>query len=441
MTERFEVKPLQCKDIKVTVPGSKSITNRALLLAALTDGESVLKGTLFSDDSRHFLQSLKDLGFELDVNETAKTVRVSGCGGRIPEKSGTIYVGSAGTAARFLTAMLGLSDGEYIINASEQMKKRPMKPLFDALKSLGSSIEFMEEKDSLPVKIKGCFYGDEAKDSASCDVRKIQLDISKSTQFLSAFLMTGCMCREGLEIEIISEKKEGSYIDITKKMVAEFGGKIGFDGISYKVSPVPYTAMEYQIEPDVSAACYFYGIAAIYGCRALVNGVHFDSTQGDIRFIRVLETMGCKVMDTDEGILVEGPDTSKNQQLHGIENIDMNNFSDQALTLANVAVFADSPTTISNIAHIRAQECDRLNAIASNLRNMGINVDEHNDSITIYPGIVRPAEIETFDDHRVAMAFTMSGLGGAGITILNPMCCKKTFEDYFSIIEELCRMH
>lgn len=441
MVEKFEVRPLQCKDIRLTVPGSKSITNRALLLAALTDGESVLKGTLFSDDSRHFLQSLKDLGFELDINETAKTVRVSGCGGKIPEKRGTIYVGSAGTAARFLTAMLGLSDGEYIINASEQMKKRPMKPLFDALKSLGSTIEFMEEQDALPVKIKGCFHDDGNKDGKSNAVRKIQLDISKSTQFLSAFLMTGCMCRGGLEIEITSHKKEGSYIDITKKMVAEFGGKIEFDGVTYKVSPVPYKAMEYQIEPDVSAACYFYGIAAIYGCRALVNNVHFDSTQGDIRFIEVLEKMGCKVTDTDEGILVEGPDAAKNQSLHGIENVDMNNFSDQALTLANVAVFADSPTTISNIAHIRGQECDRLNAIASNLRKMGINVDERHDSITIYPGRIMPAEIETYEDHRVAMAFTMSGLGGAGITILNPMCCKKTFEDYFSIIEELCRMH
>lgn len=436
MTEKYEVRPLQCKDIKVTVPGSKSITNRALFLASLTDGECLLKGALFSDDSRHFLKSLEDLGFELDIDEEHKSVRVVGCGGAIPKKTGTIYVGSAGTAARFLTAMLGLSDGGYTINASEQMKKRPMKPLFDALKSLGSVIEFMEETDALPVKIKGCFFNENSNDT---NTRKIQLDISKSTQFLSAFLMTGCMCRNGLEIEITSEKKEGSYIDITKKMVASFGGEITFDGTSYKVSHKAYKAMEYQIEPDVSAACYFYGIAAMYGCKALVNAVHFSSTQGDIRFLKVLEQMGCKVTDTEEGIEIVGPDISAGEKLHGVD-IDMNNFSDQALTLANVAIFADSPTTIGNIAHIRLQECDRLNAIASNLRRMGIEVEEKNDSIKIYPGEVKEAEIETFDDHRVAMSFTMSGLGGSGITILNPMCCRKTFENYFEEIEKICRM-
>lgn len=434
--EKYHVKALKTKDIRVTVPGSKSITNRALLLAALTEGKCLLKGTLFSDDSRYFLQSLKDLGFNLQIDEENKEVTVEGCGGRIPNSTGSIYVGSAGTAARFLTAMLGLSDGEYIINASEQMKKRPMKPLFDVLKDLGSEIEFLEVENALPVKIRGCFaHKDTSNDT---EAQKISLDISKSTQFLSSLLMTGCMCRCGLSIEITSDKKEGSYIDITKKMVAEFGGSVEFDGSSYHVASKPYIAREYQIEPDVSAACYFYGIAAIYGCRALVYNVHFDSTQGDIRFLKVLEQMGCKVIDTEEGIVVEGPDKSKQETLRGIANLNMNNFSDQALTLANVAVFADTPTTISNIAHIRGQECDRLNAIAVNLKNMGIEVDEQESCITIYPGHIKPSQIETFEDHRVAMSFTMSGLGGVGLTILDPMCCRKTFENYFEIIDSLC---
>ena len=432
--ERYEVRPLKCKDIEVTVPGSKSITNRALLLAALTEGQCLLKGALFSDDSRYFLQSLKDLGFEVNIDEDKRQVLVRGCGGRIPNSTGTIYVGSAGTAARFLTAMLGLSHGEYIINASEQMKKRPMKPLFDVLKGLGSTIEFLGEEDALPVRIKGCF----ADNGAGCEgERRISLDISKSTQFLSALLMTGCMCKGGLTIDITSEKKEGSYIDITKKMVSEFGGNTSFDGTSYHVESKAYTAREYQIEPDVSAACYFYGIAAIYGCKALVHNVHFDSTQGDIRFLKVLEQMGCQVTDTAQGIVVCGPSREMSEKLHGIEKLDMNNFSDQALTLANVAIFADSPTTISNIAHIRGQECDRLNAIAVNLARMGIKASETEDGITIYPGEIKAAEIETFEDHRVAMAFTMSGLGGGGVTILNPMCCRKTFENYFEIIDEL----
>lgn len=431
--EAYTVRTLKCKDIKVTVPGSKSITNRALLLAALTDGECILKGALFSDDSRYFLKSLKSLGFEVEENEETKVVRVVGCGGRIPNKTGTIYVGSAGTAARFLTAMLGLSEGEYSIDASEQMKKRPMKPLFDVLKDMGAYIEFLEEENALPVKIRGCF----AKEADSAATRRISLDISKSTQFLSALLMTGCMCKNGLEIEITSDKKTGSYIDITKKMVEEFGGEVVFDGTVYKVSSKAYTPMEYQIEPDVSAACYFYGMAAIYGASALVYNVHFDSTQGDIRFIKVLEDMGCQVSDTTEGIVVTGPDRAKGETLKGIEYLDMNNFSDQALTLANVAIYADCPTTIGNIAHIRGQECDRLNAIAVNLKAMGISYDEKEDSITIYPGEVKPAEIETYEDHRVAMSFTLSGLSGAGIIIKNPMCCRKTFENYFDIIDTL----
>ena len=420
----YDTRPLTNKDIKVTVPGSKSITNRALLMAALSMGECYIKGILFSDDSRHFLKALEDLGFELDIDEINKAVRVVGLGGNIPKKQATIYVGSAGTAARFLTAMLGLSDGEYVINASEQMKKRPMKPLFDVLKDMGSQIEFLEEENALPVRIIGC--------KADKKIR-VALDISKSTQFLSALMMIGCMCKEGLEVKITSEKKTGSYIDITKNMVEEFGGKVAFDGTVYYVEPKSYSIKEYQVEPDVSAACYFYGIAAIYGCKALVNNVHFNSTQGDIRFINVLEEMGCKVTDTEAGIEVVGPD-----KLKGLENVDMNNFSDQALTLANVAIFADSPTTISNIAHIRGQECDRLHAIAYNLTKIGIKVDEREDSITIYPGEFKSADIETFEDHRVAMAFTMSGLRQTSLTILNPMCCKKTFENYYDIIDQLC---
>ena len=392
--ESYAVRRLKCNDIRVTVPGSKSITNRALLLAAMTDGECLLKGALFSDDSRYFLKALKDLGFLVEENEETKQVKVVGCGGHIPNKTGTIYVGSAGTAARFLTAMLGLSSGEYVINASEQMKKRPMKPLFDVLKEMGAVIEFIEQPDALPVRIRGCFAGEN-----NSVIKKIKLDISKSTQFLSALLMTGCMCENNLEIEIISDKKTGSYIDITRKMVEEFGGDIGFDGISYTVARKAYKAQEYQIEPDVSAACYFYGIAAIYGVKAFVYNVHFDSTQGDIKFVEVLKNMGCQVEDTIDGIEVIGPDRTKGENLKAIEYLDMNNFSDQALTLANVAIFADGPTTIGNIAHIRGQECDRLNAMATNLRAMGVKLDEKEDSITIYPSDIKATQIETYEDH------------------------------------------
>lgn len=422
--QEYRVKKLKVKDIKVSVPGSKSITNRALLIAAMTKGCTKLKGVLFSDDSRHFIQALMDLGFEVNVDETEKEVTVKGLGGAVPKKEARVYVGSAGTAARFLTAYLALSEGRFVIDASEQMKKRPMKPLFDALISMGANIKYLEQEGCLPV-ITG---GNEGLKN------EIELDISRSSQFLSALLMTGMLVKGGIKINITSEKKTGSYIDITRKMMAAFGKLTSFENGQYYVSDKAYTGVEYQIEPDVSAACYFYAMAATNACKAMVYNVHFDTMQGDIRFVKLLETMGCKVTDTKEGIEVTGPDIGK---LKGVD-IDMNNFSDQALTLAAIAPFASSPVSINNVAHLRGQECDRLKAMATELARMGLKCEERDDSITIFGGKVNPAKVETYDDHRVAMAFTVTGIASEGIVIDNPMCCKKTFEEYFQIVDSLC---
>jgi len=415
----------QINDFTVSVPGSKSITNRALLIAALTDGETLLKGALFSDDSRYFIKALSELGFNVLADEDKKTIKIKGFGGDIPKDDATIYVGSAGTAARFLTAMLGLSGKRYTINASEQMKKRPMEPLFKALESLSVKIEYLEEKYHLPVKILG---------RTDMNSKDIELDISKSTQFLSAFLMIAVINKNGLNIKMTGERKTGSYIDITIKMIKEMGCNVIFDGEVYSILPgEKYSFKEYQIEPDASAACYFYAIAAITGCSAKVLDVHFDISQGDVEFVRVLEKMGCFVEDTKEGILVKGP---KDGKLKGLE-VDMKNFSDQALTLAAIAVFAESPVRIYNIGHIRLQESDRIKAISEELSKLGIKTDEGLDEITIYPGKLNPASIETYDDHRVAMSFTLIGLKQEDVIILNPACCKKTFEEYFEIIDGL----
>ena len=422
--ESYVVKPLKCKDINVSVPGSKSITNRALLIAAMTLGKTKLKGVLFSDDSRHFLKALIDLGFDVEIDEAKKEVVVEGLGGTVPKKEARVYVGSAGTAARFLTAYLALSEGRFVIDASEQMKKRPMKPLFDALIAMGANIEYLEEEGCLPI-VTGGNAGLKSE---------IELDISKSSQFLSALLMTGMLVKGGIKIHITSEKKTGSYIDITRKMMASFGKLVAYENGEYFVSDKPYTGVEYQIEPDVSAACYFYAMAATNNCKAVVKNVHFDSMQGDIRFVKLLEDMGCTVTDKEDGIEVVGPNDG---ELKGVD-IDMNNFSDQALTLAAIAPFANSPVIIRNVAHLRGQECDRLHAMAAELTRMGIKCEEREDSITIYGGEVKPADIETYDDHRVAMSFTVTGLKGCGIIIKNPMCCKKTFEEYFEVVESLC---
>jgi 3-phosphoshikimate 1-carboxyvinyltransferase len=419
-------------DWVVEVPGSKSMTNRALLMAALSDGKSLLKGVLFSDDSRNFLGSLKSLGFDVDINEQDKTVEVVGLNGRIPVSEGEIYVGSAGTAARFLTAMLALATGTYVVNCSEQMKKRPMKPLFDVLADMGAKISYLENDGFLPIRIEG--IGNRISQNESY---RVKLDISKSTQFLSALLLISPMLKQGMNIEITSERKDGSYIRITRKMMEQLGVNVSFDGVNYTLDKdSAYKAGTYQIEPDVSAACYFYGAAAITGGKAVVRNVTWECMQGDLKFIKLLGEMGCKVSETSEGLEVVGP---KDRVLKGI-TVDMKDFSDQAITLAAIAPFADSDVRIENIGHIRLQESDRLHAIATELTNLGVACDEEADAVTIHPGTPHAGLVHTYDDHRMAMGFSLIGLRVAGIEIDDYKCCRKTFEDYFEVLDELiCR--
>lgn len=465
MKEQYEVKRLDRPvDWTVEVPGSKSMTNRALLMAALSEGEVKLEGVLFSDDSRHFLESLVSLGFTVDINEQEKTVIVLGCGGNIPKKQAVINVGSAGTAARFLTAMLGFSDGEYTIEASEQMKKRPMQELFSLLTGVGTKITYLETEGHLPVKICGrrnpkvggehviaengnhVLQNDETVQTQA-DTKQdagigqlhenplqLSLDISKSTQFLSALLLISPMIPQGLDIHITSEKTDGSYIRITRKMLADAGVEVKYDGKNYRIDPkAAYQKKHYQIEPDVSAACYFYAAAAITGGRALVKHVHKDNSQGDMKFLDVLARMGCTVTEKADGIEVTGP---AEDTLKGIE-IDMNDFSDQALTLAAIAPFCNSDVHITHIGHIRGQECDRLHAMSEELTKRGITCTEEPDAITIKPGTPSPGIVSTYEDHRVAMSFALLGLKTDGIIIDNPSCCRKTFENYFDLLDQL----
>jgi 3-phosphoshikimate 1-carboxyvinyltransferase len=399
-------------------------------MAALSEGEITLHGVLFSDDSRYFLSSLGSLGYHMSVDEEKCVVKITGNGAAIPKNSATINVGSAGTAARFLTAMLAFSDGEYVVNCSEQMKRRPMLPLFEMLEKVGAKITYLENEGFLPVKVEGCMRG---RGDAPLGM---ELDISKSTQFLSAVLLISPMIRQGLNVHITSEKTDGSYIRITTKMMRDAGVEVAYDGRNYSVAPdSKYNKNYYDIEPDVSAACYFYAAAAISGGKALVQGVHSDNSQGDMRFLEVLRGMGCTVVEEPEGISVCGPAGGRLRSI----NVNMNDFSDQALTLAAIALFADGPVTIEGLAHIRGQECDRLHAMATELIRAGIECDEREDSITIYPGTPKPCVIETYNDHRVAMAFSLLGLKTDGIVIDNPDCCRKTFEGYFDVLDGLCR--
>lgn len=425
---QYLVKSLKDNDIKVRVPGSKSITNRALLIAALANGSSLLKGTLRSDDSVHFLNSLISLGF--DIHETYYGLYINGTGGDIPVKKGTVNVGSAGTAARFLTAMLALSDGEYRVNASPQMCKRPMSELLEVLEGLGASFEYLEEPYSLPFKVTGRFNPKLNNDSP--EEYEVSVNIDRSSQFLSALLMSAPMLKAKLKVNLTGGRKARSYVAITTKMMADFGVKAANTSEDeYIVGKSEYTGREYICEPDVSAACYYYAMAAITGKEAVVYGVNRTSMQGDIRFIDILEKMGCEVYDTDDGVAVKGTGT-----LNGIE-VDMSDCSDQTMTLAAIAPYAASKVTIRGVAHIRRQESDRLSAIADALERMGIELKEYEDGIRITPGRPQSTHIDTFEDHRMAMAFAVTGLMAEGIIIDNPQCCAKTFPDYFKILDDL----
>jgi len=417
----------------VQVPGSKSITNRGLLLAALSKGTTTLTGVLFSDDSRHFLDSIIALGFNIDINEAAKEVTIQGLDGKIPVTEGQINVGSAGTASRFLTAMLAFSEGVYTINCSEQMKKRPMKPLFNALVTLGASFKYLEDEGHLPVVVTG--------NKGHCGT--VELDISKSTQFLSALLMVGPMAKDGLQIKITSQKTKGAYIGITKKMIRQFGSCIDYKDKTYQVPYCHYRLTHnnntsrsnqiYNIEPDMSAASYFFALATLTGGTICVLDTNKSSMQGDLKFLDVLENLGSRVTETADGIQVKGPIHGKYPGIH----VDMNDFSDQTMTLAALAPYATSPTYISNVSHIKGQECDRMTGIINELTKAGIMCQADGNNIEIQPGPLQATTIETYQDHRFAMAFTLLGLRSENIKINNPMCCKKTFENYFQVLTKL----
>lgn len=451
MTE-YKVKKYLKDDIVAEVPGSKSITNRALLLAAMADGTSRLEGAAFSEDSVHFLNALKELGFTAQADEKKCSVVIEGHGGKIPNKNAKIYVGSAGTAARFLTAFTAMGDGEYILESSDQMRKRPMRELLVALESLGAEFTWLEDEYTFPMKVKGILYGrnsdiNSAKKSEMnlngviadkvIEPKQVDLNIDRSSQFLSALLLVLPIAFDDVTIKMTGTRQARSYVEMTEQMMKQFGhtGIEKLAGDCYRVRGMKYTALNYNIEPDVSAACYFYALAAATGKRAMVKRMRKDSLQGDMKFIGMLEKMGCEVRwdkDKENNLWLKGPDG----KLKGIE-VKMSDFSDQALTLAAIAPFADSKVTITGIAHIRGQESDRIKVIIDELTKIGISCNELTDGVEIYPGTPKNVEIETYNDHRVAMSFAVTGLAGDGMTILNPECCKKTFAGFFDEIDRL----
>ncbi len=427
--DKYTVRPLKDNNsFTVEVPGSKSITNRALLLAAMSRRTCRLNGVLFSDDSRAFLSCLEDLGFDLDTDENNKRVTIKGTGGVIPNRKASVNVGSAGTAARFLTVFLAFSGGTYSLDASEQMRKRPMEPLISDLRKVGVSINCTKEEGHFPFVLS----------SERIHISEMTSNTDISSQFASALIMSAPLLNNGLTIKLSGSRTNGSYINITLKMMSQFGFKYSRTGDTISVMPGMGSDPEsYEIEPDMSAACYFYAIAPICSRIIKVQGVHPDSMQGDCQFISILEKLGCKTKDEEDGLIVMPPPSGS---YPGI-NVDMKDFSDQTMTMAVTAAYATSPTEIKNVGHIRFQESDRLHAIITELNRLGCKCSptDNDTGIFIEPGPLHGADIETYEDHRMAMAFSLAGLKTPGVTILNPLCCRKTFEDFFDVLDSITK--
>lgn len=406
---------------EIRPPGSKSLTNRALVVAALADGPSHLTGVLDSRDTQVMLDSLKRLGLHVLADSGACTVEIVGCRGKIPVGEANLWLENSGTSIRFLTAMCALGRGIYRLDGNDRMRQRPIDDLLETLAQLGVKVRSELGTNSPPVVVT----------SQGLEGGVASVSAEKSSQFLSAALMAAPCARSSLELRLTGPMVSEPYIEMTLGVMRQFGVTVDVQPGAYRIRPQTYRGGRYDIEPDASAASYFFGLAAITGGRITVLGLSRDALQGDVHFVDALEQMGCDVEWGVDRITIQG------RPLRGID-IDMNAISDTAQTLAAVAPFADGPTTIRNIAHVRHKETDRITAVVTELQRLGVRADEHADGMTIYPGPVSPGEVRTYDDHRMAMSFALIGLRAPGIRILDPGCTAKTYPDYFRDLNRLC---
>jgi 3-phosphoshikimate 1-carboxyvinyltransferase len=408
-------------------PGSKSITNRALVCAALAAGESRLTGVLDSQDTRVMAAGLAALGIDVDANCQRDEIRVRGCSGAIPASSASIDCAASGTTIRFLSAVCSLGHGVYRLDGTPRMRKRPIGDLLEALQSLGVGATAESPRGCPPVVIKsGSLVGGSARIAGNV-----------SSQFASGLAMVGPCTGEGLSLHFSGQLVSLPYLAMTRRVMESFGATCrAIDERTWWIEPSGYRGVDYRIEPDASAASYFAAAAAITGGSVRIEGLGRSSMQGDIGFCNAVARMGCTVNWEDspeEGVTLSG------RAANGID-IDMNAISDTVPTLAVVALFATGPTTIRNVAHIRDKETDRIGDLATELRKLGAQVDERPDGLTIHPAPLHAAEISTYDDHRMAMSLALAGLLVPGVRILDPACVGKTFPDYWARLATIARV-
>jgi len=408
----------------VRLPGSKSISNRALIAAALADGHSLLTGLLLAEDTRLMIDALAALGIAITIDESAQAAEVSGCGGQLPASEAELFCGNAGTVMRFGTALAATGYGKFALDGVERMRRRPIGDLVDALRRLGTGVEYKSEEGYAPLVVH----------ASGLRGGHVLLDSPESSQMISALLLAAPYAMADVMITATGHVPSVPYLKMTTTLMDRFGAAVieqyRPDGVKFIVSaPQRYQACTLAIEPDASNASYFLAAAAVAGGMATVEGLGTKSIQGDARFVDVLERMGCGVERFDDRLTVHGPESGR--KLTGID-VDLGDMPDTAQTLAVCALFADGPTTIRNVANLRVKETDRISALATELAKLGAELDTFDDGLTIHPPAApRAAAIDTYADHRMAMSFAVAGLRIPGLVINDPGCCSKTFPDFF----------
>lgn len=424
--QSLTLQPIRSVSGTVTLPGSKSLSNRILLLSALAQGQTRITNLLDSDDVRYMLDALQSLGVELTLSADRSVCDVRGLAGAFQSDNQqlTLFLGNAGTAMRPLCAALCAGRGEYELTGDPRMYERPIGDLVDALRACGAQIDYLQDPNYPPLHIRadGLRGG------------RISIRGNISSQFLTAMLMTAPLCRDDLIIEVKGELVSKPYIHITLDVMARFGVQVenqDYQQFLIKSGQKYQSPGEIMVEGDASSASYFLAAAAIAGGPVRVIGSGRNSVQGDARFAEVLEQMGAQVLWGDDWIEV------RRGELHGVD-VDLNHIPDAAMTIATTALFAKGPTVIRNIHNWRVKETDRLSAMATELRKVGAVVEEGDDYIAIQPPErIRSATIDTYDDHRMAMCFSLAALGASPITINDPGCTAKTFPTYFELFEQI----
>ena len=427
--EKITLNPILRVEGEINLPGSKSLSNRALLLAALAHGTTEVTNLLDSDDIRHMLNALKSLGVSYELSSDKTVCTITGVGGAFNWQNGlSLFLGNAGTAMRPLAAALclkGQQEAEVVLTGEPRMKERPIKHLVDALIQVGANVQYLEQEGYPPLAIR----------NTGLQGGKVQIDGSISSQFLTALLIAAPLAEGDMEIQIMGELVSKPYIDITLAMMKDFGVTVenqNYQTFIVKGNQSYISPKRYLVEGDASSASYFLAAGAIKG-NIKVTGIGKNSIQGDRLFADVLEKMGAKITWGEDFIQAE------QAPLHGVD-MDMNHIPDAAMTIATTALFAEGETVIRNIYNWRVKETDRLSAMATELRKIGAEVEEGVDFIRIQPLALaqfQAAEIATYNDHRMAMCFSLIALSNTPVTILEPKCTAKTFPTYFSEFEKL----